>query len=144
MMVLRCSSDAESMGELVELGASLGEFLFLAPKAVRTGKELEAAFAMARGAFAEGRNLSPKVQNEAMLFLACETNFSSAARKAGAISPDDFVLVSEKKIPSSELKAKLKLTRAQALALSEWGAKKGGYTERELAIEKMALARIKN
>lgn len=144
MMVLRCSSDAESVKELVELGASLGELLFLAPKAVRTGKELEAAFAMARDAFSEGRNLSPKVQNEAMLFLACETNFSSAMRKVGAASPDDFVLVSEKKITSAELKAKLLLTRAQSLALSEWGEKKGGYFEGELAVEKMALARIRN
>ncbi len=144
MMVLRCSSDAAGINELVELGEGSGEFLFLAPKAVRTGKELEAAFAMARSAFDEGRNLSPKLQNEAMLFLAQETNFSSAARKIGAASPDDFILVSEAKIPIAKLKAKLKLTRAQALKLSEWGGKKGGYLEGELAVEKMALARIKN
>lgn len=144
MMVLRCSSDASGMNELVKLGEGLGELLFLAPKAVRTGKELEAAFAMARSAFAEGRNLSPKVQNEAMLFLAHETNFSSAARKVGAASPDDFVLVSEGKIPIARLKAKLLLPRAQTLVLSEWGGKKGGFTEGELAIEKMALARIRN
>jgi len=144
MMVLRCSSDAVSINELVALGEGLGEFLFLAPKAVRTGKELEAAFAMARSAFDEGRNLSPKVQNEAILFLAQETNFSSAARKIGAASPDDFILVSEAKIPIAKLKAKLRLARAQSLKLSEWGGKKGGYLEGELAIEKMALARIKN
>ena len=144
MMVLRCSSDAKSLHELVSLSEALGDILILAPKAVRTGKELEAAFAMARAAFAEGRNLSPKVANEAMLFLAHETNFSSAARKVGAISPDDFVLVSEAKIPIAKLKDKLCLTRAQTLALSEWGGKKGGFTEAELAIEKMALARIRN
>ncbi len=144
MQVIRCSSDAAGINELVQLGEGLGELLFLAPKAVRTEKELEAAFAMARSAFDEGRNLSPKVQNEAMLFLAQETNFSSAARKIGAASPDDFILVSEAKIPIAKLKAKLRLTRAQSLKLSEWGGKKGGYLEGELAIEKMALARIKN
>ena len=83
MMVLRCSSDAAGINELVELGEGSGEFLFLAPKAVRTGKELEAAFAMARSAFDEGRNLSPKLQNEAMLFLAQETNFSAGGVDAG-------------------------------------------------------------
>ncbi len=144
MQILRCSSDAASVGELVKLGEGLDACLFLSPKAVRTKKELEAAFALANAAFSEGSNLSGKLQNEAMLFLACETNFSSPARKIGAASHDDFELECEGKLPIAKLKAKLLLTRAQTLALSEWGGKKGGYFEGELAVEKMATVRIRN
>jgi tRNA threonylcarbamoyladenosine modification (KEOPS) complex Cgi121 subunit len=144
MLVLRCSSEAKSIGELIKAAEQLGNILLISPAAARTKKELEAAFAMAREAFAKKSNLSPKLQNEAMLFLACETNFSSAIRKVGAASPDDFVLACERKIPLSKLKTALKLVSAQKLALPEWGKKKGKYTQAELAIEKMALSRIKN
>ncbi len=144
MLVLRCSSSAEGMHELVESSGRLGDVLLLSPSAVRTEKGLQGAFALARAAFAAKANISPNLANEAVLFLACETNFSSALRKVGAADPSDFVLVSEGKIPSAKLKKELKLLRAQTLKLTEWGKKKGGYTEAELAIEKMATARIRN
>ena len=144
MMVLRCSSSAAGMHELAESSGRLGDVLLLSPVAVRTVKELQGAFALARAAFAAKANISPKLANEAVLFLACETNFSSALRKVGAADPSDFVLVSEAKIPSAKLKKALKLLHAQTLSLSEFGGKRGGYTEAELAIEKMATARIRN
>lgn len=144
MMVLRCSSSAASMHALVEKAASLGDVLLLSPSCVRTGKELEFAFYLAKEAFLAKGNISGKLSNEAVLFLACETNFSSAVRKVGAASPDDFVLVSERKIPSVKLKKALQLVRCQELPLAEWGKKKGNYFEGELAVERMALARIRN
>ena len=144
MLILRCSSSASSVHELLGLGENLGSLLFLSPKAVRTAKELEFAFYLAKESFKEGSNVSKKLSNEAMLFLANETNFSSAARKVGTASVDDFVLVSEEKIPVAKLKKKLLLTRAASLALSGWGKKMGDYFEAELAIERMALARIRN
>ena len=60
-----------------------------------------------------------------MLFLAQETNFSSAARKVGAESTKDFVLVCEKDAPIAKLKKKLILTKIRRLSLPEWGKKKG-------------------
>jgi tRNA threonylcarbamoyladenosine modification (KEOPS) complex Cgi121 subunit len=132
------------MPELVKEAALLGDVLLLSPKIVRTGKELEFAFYLARGAFAEKRNIASSPAKEAMLFLACETNFSSAVRKVGAASPDDFVFVSEGKIPSAKLKKALKLIRCESLALTKWGKKKGNYFEGELSVERMALARIRN
>jgi len=144
MQILRCSSSIASMHELVSATAALGDMLVLSPKAVRTRKELEAAFHLARSAFAERENISTKLANEAMLFLACEINFESALKKVGAADPSDFVLVSEKRIPAKELVKKLRLTRCLQLSLTEWEKKKGAYSEGELAIEEMALARIRN
>src|SRR3989344_5304106 len=93
----------------------------------------------------EGKgNVADSVAKEAMLFLACETNFSSAVRKVGAASQDDFVVVAEGKIPSAKLKKALKLIRCEQLSLTEWGKKKGNYFEGEIAVEKMALSRIRN
>lgn len=142
MLALRCSSSAKSIADLAAKGD--GKLLFLAPDAARTGKELEAAFYFAKEAHAAGTNISNSRAKEALLFLACEMNFSSALSKAGAASPKDFVLVSEKKIPLAELKKKLMLTKAKPLALPEFGKKRGSYFEAELAIERMALARVKN
>jgi len=144
MQILRCSSSIASMHELVSATAALGDMLVLSPKAVRTRKELEAAFHLARQAFEGKENISSKLSNEAVLFLACEINFESALRKVGAADTSDFVLVSEKKFPIKELVKKLRLTRCLQLTLTEWGKKKGKYIEGELAIEKMALARIRN
>ncbi|MCX6772847.1 MAG: hypothetical protein NTV88_03715 [Candidatus Micrarchaeota archaeon] len=144
MMVLRCSSAAKDMHELLAAAEKLGAVLLLSPKAVKTKKELEFAFYLAKEAFATKVNVSGKITNEAMLFLSCETNFSSAVRKMGAAHPDDFLLVSEKKVPSAKLKKTLKLTRCEQIVLTEWGNRKGAYSEGELAIEKMALARIMN
>jgi tRNA threonylcarbamoyladenosine modification (KEOPS) complex Cgi121 subunit len=132
------------MHEAVSAAGKLGAVLLLSPKIVRTGKELEAAFYLAKEAFAGKENIASSVAKEALLFLACETNFSSAIRKVGAASPDDFVIVAEGKIPSAKLKKLLKLTRAEALKLTEWGKKKGNYFEGELAVERMATARIRN
>jgi hypothetical protein len=145
MLVLRCSSSAGSVHELVGLAGSMGGgMLLLRPQAARTMKELEFCLFLAGEAFREKTGISGKLANEAMLFLACETNFSSAARKVGAASADDFVLVSQKKIQLAKLKGKLLLTKAEKLPLPEWGRKKGHYFEGELAVERMALARIKN
>ncbi len=132
------------MHEVVGAAAKLGAVLLLSPKAVRTGKELEAAFYLAREAFRAKENVSGKLSNEAMLFLACETNFTSAVRKVGAASQDDFVIVSEGKIPAKKLKDALKLVRCQQLVLTTRGKKKGNYFEGELAVERMALSRIRN
>ena len=141
MMVLKCSSSAASIGDLVGKG---GGALFLAPSAVKTKKELKFAFYLAQEAFRTKENISKKPANEAVLFLACETNFTSAAKKIGARSARDFVLVSQKKIPLARLKKELLLTSAKPLKLPEWGRKRGHYSEGELAVEKMALARIRN
>jgi len=129
------------MHELVNAAEGM---LVLSPSAAKTKKELEFAFFLAAEAFREKANLSPKLANEAMLFLACETNFASAVRKIGAKSVRDFVLVREKGIPLARLKKKLMLVEIKRLALPEWGKKKGGYREGELAAERMATARIRN
>ena len=144
MLILRCSSSAQSIHELVRLGGGSGSLLFLHPKAAKTAKELEFSFHLARGSFREKSNVSKKIANEAMLFLACETNFSSAAKKVGAMETGDFVLVSEKNIPLAKLKKELLLTKAKVLKLPEWGKKKGHYYEGEVAVERMALSRIRN
>ena len=144
MLLLRCSSSAKSVNELLRLGGRFEGMLFISPKAVRSRKELEAAFALASAAFREKTNISPKLSNEALLFLACETNFASAARKAGTSSTDDFAIVSQEKIPIATLRKKLLLAKAETINLGEWGKKKGAYFEAELAIERMALSRIKN
>ncbi len=145
MLALRCSSSASSIHSLVKIADSQGwEILFLNPKSVCTRKGLEAAFCLAKGAFAAKENISAKPANEAMLFLACEMNFSSAAKKVGAANSKDFVLVSEKEIPAAKLKKILLLTKFAPLRLSEFGKKVNGYFEGELAIERMALSRVKN
>lgn len=141
MLILRCSSSAASIHELVKAAEGM---LVLSPSAARTAKELEFAFHLAKEEFAAHTALSGKLVNEAMLFLANETNFTSAAKKVGAESTEDFVLVSEKNIPLAKVKKDLMLTSAKALKLPEWGKKKGKYYEAELAIEKMATARIRN
>lgn len=144
MMVLRCSSYAKNMHELVAAAEGLGFALLLSPSAVKTEKELEFAYYLANEAFAAGSNISAKLSNETMLYLSCETNFSSALRKMGAADPSDFMVVSEVKIPLAKLKKALKLSRAQEVRLSQWGKMKGYYFEGELAVERMALARIRN
>ncbi len=145
MMVLRCSSRAESVNGLVGLGAAFpGALLFLKAGAARTKKGLKFAFYLAGEAFMARENISGKMANEALLFLACETNFTSAARKIGARSARDFVLVSRKRIPLAKLTRELLLTSAKPLALPEWGKKSGHYYEGELAVERMATARIRN
>ncbi len=141
MLILRCSSSASSIHELVKLAAGM---LVLKPDAARTKKELEFAFFLADQEFAQGTNISGKLSNEAMLFLANETNFSSAARKAGAKSCRDFVLISKENVPIGKLKRVLLLTRVKKLDLPEWGKKKEEYYDWELAVERMALSRIRN
>ncbi len=118
--------------------------LVLSPKEEKTLKELEAAFELARRAFEAKENISTTPLHEALLFLACETNFSSAIARVGAKSTGDFLLVCEGKIGEGELKRKLQLTKATPVKLSEFGKKVGFYFEAELAIERMALCRIRN
>ena len=141
MQILRCSSSAKNIDELVKRGKSL---LFLSPTSVKTEKELEFAFYLAKEAFKNRGNISGKIANEALLFLSCETNFSSAIRKIGANDSGDFLLVAKKGIPIAKLKKLLRLERAERVRLPEWGKKIGNYSEGELAVEKMALARIRN
>lgn len=145
MLILRCSSSTKSVHEIVRLAEANGwRLLFLTPSAAKTKKEIEAAFYLAKQASETGTNISDSLAKEALLFLACEMNFSSALEKAGAKTAKDFVLVCEKSIPIAELKKGLMLTKAKAVKLPEFGKKRGGYTEGELAIERMALSRIKN
>ncbi len=179
MQILRCSSSAKSIAELAAKSKGL---LFLSPSAVKTAKELEFAFYLAREAFADRTSISNDLAKEALLFLACETNFSSAVEKIGAKSAKDFVLVSGKRMPLAKLKKEMLLTKIASVSLPELGMKKsgkdffrsgmsmrilrskmhqtsrqsamlkanstqkkkGGYFEGELAIERMALARVKN
>ncbi len=147
MMVLRCSSNAKSMRELVALADASGiGALFLSPAAASkmTLAGLEFAFYLAKRAFEANGNVSKKRMNEAMLFLACETNFSSAARKIGAADPSDFALVLEGDSAPARLRKALELESLGSMRLSKWGKTKGHYSEGELTVEAMALARVKN
>ncbi|MCX8196764.1 MAG: hypothetical protein N3G80_00385 [Candidatus Micrarchaeota archaeon] len=141
MIVLRCSSSFSSVEELVEASKKIGGLLIISPQAAKTKMELVAAFELARKAFKEKRNISDKIQNEALLFLAKETNFSSAIKKVGAKSASDFLIASERKL-SRAVKKRLRLERAEACRIPLWGKKIGNYYEAELEIEKMALCRI--
>ena len=145
MLVLRCSSSEKGIATVVKESAGAPcALLFLKPDAARTAKELEAAFYLAKEAFKNRNNISGKLSNEAMLFLSCETNFSSALAKIGATDARDFLLVAENDVPVAALKKLLKLARAVKMKLPEWGKKQEAYSEGELAVEKMALARIRN
>ena len=145
MLVLRCSSTEKDIAALVSASAAMpGALLFLKPDAVKAKKELEFAFYLAKEAFKNKSNISGKLANETLLFLSCETNFSSAIKKIGARDGRDFLLVCEKSIPIAKLKKLLRLEKMKKIALPEWGKKKGAYSEGELAVERMALARIRN
>lgn len=146
MLCLRCSSKLPLMA-LAGAAASLPcPSLLLSPGAMggRTGRELAFAFHLAREAFSGKRNVSQKLPNEALLFLSREMNFSSALRKIGAKDAEDFVLVCEKNLPLSKVKNALALSFAEKIPLPERGKRKGRYFEAELAIEEMALSRVKN
>jgi len=146
MILLRCSS-SRALGALVSSAEALGApCLLLSTGAMkgRTGLELEAAFYLARRAFEGKSNVSGKMANEALLFLAREMNFASALRRVGASDARDFVLACEKGVPLAKVKKGLGLTSARKISLSRMGKKKGGYFEGELAVERMALARVKN
>ncbi|MCX8197882.1 MAG: hypothetical protein N3F07_01665 [Candidatus Micrarchaeota archaeon] len=142
-MVLRCSSGLKSASELVSRAKDFPALL-LRPDAAGTQKELEAALALAQKAFGEGKNISSRLPNEAMLFLASETNFSSAARKVGVRDPGDFLIVAKSKIPLPQLRKRLALKKARRARLSKLGRKIGKYYQAELGIERMALSRLRN
>jgi len=145
MIMVECRSGEKDAGKLVRAAEKLGTpALFLNHGVLCCKKQAELAFLLAREAFMERKNISGKLSNEALLFLACETNFSSALRKIGAKDGKEFVLVCEKSVPIAKLKKQLNLTKAAPLALTEWGKRKGNYTEGELACERMALERIMN
>ncbi|MCX8194868.1 MAG: hypothetical protein N3G22_02060 [Candidatus Micrarchaeota archaeon] len=141
MLVLRCSSSVKRVEELCRLAGK--EALILSPDAPKTKMELEAAFYLASQAFKHKKNISSSPSKEALLFLACETNFSSAVRKVGAKSPSDFLLVAKKSLPVGKLKKKMRLLSAKKVGLPAEGKKIAKYTEGELAVEKMATARIR-
>lgn len=143
MLALKCSSEMD-LHRLVSCASKLGNCLLLSPGKSYTQKELEAAFFLARASFGEKSNLSDKLSNEALMFLACETNFSSAIRKIGAKRAKDFILVLEKNVPIAKVRKELALSSAKRMALGLWGKKSGFYYEGELAVERMALARIRN
>ena len=146
MLLLRCSS-AKALGALVSSAEALfAPVLLLSPRAIE-GKslmEMEFAFYLARRAFEEKSNISSKLSNEALLFLARETNFASALRRVGANDARLFVLVCEKNVPLAKAKRELGLTSAKKIALSRMGKRKGAYFEAERAAEGMALARARN
>ncbi|MCX6771509.1 MAG: hypothetical protein NTX79_05640 [Candidatus Micrarchaeota archaeon] len=146
MLVLHCSS-GKPLGAIVEAAeAHFAPCLLLSPEAVkgRTGMELEAAFYLAGRTFAGKSNISSKLSNETLLFLAREMNFASALRKIGAKDARAFVFVCGKGMPIAKMKKTLGLTSAKPIALSKMGKKKGNYFEGELAFEQMALARARN
>ena len=146
MQVLLCSSE-KPLGAIVEAAEGLGAPCFLlSPEAMRgkTGFEIEAAFYLAARAFEGKSNISSKLSNEAMLFLAREMNFASALRKIGATDTRAFVLACEKNVPLAKVKQKLWLSSAKKIVLPRMGRKKGAYFEGERAVEEMALARAKN
>jgi tRNA threonylcarbamoyladenosine modification (KEOPS) complex Cgi121 subunit len=145
MIAIRCSSKEKGMHQLVAAAQRLPcPAMLVRPETAKTARELEWAFYLAKGAFEAKSNISGKVSNEALLFFAREMNFSSALKKTGASDPGDFVLVLEKKMPVVKIKKGLHLSSASVLRLPEWGKKRGHYTEAELAIEEMALSRVKN
>ena len=146
MQVLLCSSE-KPLGAVVEAAEALKTpCLLLSAEAMegKTGLELEAAFYLAARAFEEKIGISGKLSNEALLFLARETNFASALRRVGATDARSFVLVCGKNVPLAKVKRKLGLTSAKKIALSRMGKKKGAYFEAERAVEGMALARVRN
>ena len=146
MQVLLCSSE-KPLGAIVEAAEALRTpCLLLSPEAMegKTGLELEAAFHLASRAFEEKRNISSKLSNEALLFLAREMNFASALRKIGAKNARGFVLVCEKDVPVAKVKREMGLASAKKITLPRMGKKKGAYFEGERAVEEMALARGRN
>ena len=146
MLVLMCSS-GKSLHAVVESASALGApCMMLSPEAMKgkTGLELEAAFYLAARAFEEKSNISGKLSNEALLFLAREMNFASALRRIGAKDARAFVLVCGKNVPLARVKKELGLVSAKKIALSRMGKKKGAYFEGELAVEQLALARARN
>jgi len=146
MQVLLCSSE-KPLGAIVEAAEGLMVPCFLlSPEAMhgKTGMELEAAFYLAARAFKGKSNISTKLSNEAMLFLAREMNFASALRKIGATDARAFVLACGKSVPLAKVKRKLWLSSAKKMHLSRMGRKKGAYFEGERAVEEMALARVRN
>jgi len=146
MLLLRCSS-AKALPALVSSAEALGSpVLLLSPRAIE-GKslmEMEFAFYLARRAFGGKSNISGKLSNEALLFLARETNFASALRRMGAKDARDFVLACEKNVPLAKVKRGMGLVSAKRMAFPRMGKKKGAYFEGELAVEQMALARARN
>ena len=146
MLLLRCSS-AKPLGALVSSAETLGApCLLLSPRAVegKSRMEMEFAFYLARRAFEGKINISGKMANEALLFLAREMNFASALRKAGAKDARDFVLACEKDVSLVKVKQTMGLTSAKRVALPKIGTKKRSYFEGERAAEEMALARTRN
>lgn len=147
MRIMRCESNAASVRELVLLSESSGlHVLILSFPAVSnmTLAELRFAYYFAKESFLSKTNLSEKKSNEALLFLSCQTNFTSAVMKIGAKNPSDFVLVMEENAFDPKFRKALKIARAKKIKLPEWGKKIGHYTQGELAVERMALARNKN
>jgi len=141
-----CSSD-KPLNAIVEAADALrAPCLVLSTEAIKekTGLELEAAFYLAARAFEGKSNISTKLSNEALLFLAREMNFASALRKIGATDSRAFVFVCEKDVPMAKMKETLGLAKAKKLALPRMGRKKGAYFEGERAVEGMALARGRN
>lgn len=149
MAFYRCSGGKRGMREIVEDGKGIPcPALFLSPQAAKAVGESEAGFAfyLARRAFAEKANISSKLSNEALLFLARQTNFSSAVRKLGAKDAKAFVLVLEEKLAPSKVKKLLGLKSVKLIAKKRAKAARGGelYAKDMLCAEEMALSRIRN
>ena len=141
-----CSSDKPLNAIVMAAAALRTPCMVLSTEAIKgkTGLELEAAFYLAARAFEEKSNISEKLSNEALLFLAREMNFASALRRIGATGARTFVLVCGKDVPLAMVKNELGLLKARKIALSRMGRKNGAYFEGERAIEQMALARVRN
>ncbi len=146
MQVLLCSSEKPLNAIVGSAEALHTPYLLLSTEAIKgkTGMELESAFYLAARAFEEKSNISSKLSNEALLFLAREMNFASALQRIGAKDAREFVLVCGKNVPIEKVKEKMGLAKAKKIALSRMGKKEGSYFEGERAVEEMALARVRN
>jgi len=139
MAFYRCSSRKASIIGIVKAADALPcPALFLSMEAAEkaSGMEADFSFLLARRAFAEKRNVSGKVSNEALLFLARETNFSSAVKKIGARDAGDFVLVLERRLPAPRVKKALGLASVALVAKKKVGrsARQGAYPKDALGV----------
>jgi tRNA threonylcarbamoyladenosine modification (KEOPS) complex Cgi121 subunit len=146
MIALRCQSRLPLHAIVESAEAHLSPALLLCPRAIegKTRMELEFAFCLASRAFEGKSNISAKISNEALLYLSREMNFCSALKRIGADDARDFVFVCEKNVPLSRVKKALGLISAKKIPLSKMGLKMGACFEGELAVEEMALSRVRN
>jgi tRNA threonylcarbamoyladenosine modification (KEOPS) complex Cgi121 subunit len=143
MQLYECSSKIDDINKLIKLGRLL-KVIFLEPGKIATKKEIEAAFFFAKKAMEKKQNISNNIENEVLLFLSRKTNFSSAIKEIGIKNTKKFLILCARRITKKKLKESLLLEKIKKITLPKFGKKIGGYSQAEIAIEAMALSRIKN